>query len=313
MRSPSSPWCNSRRGTETGEAPRSQGATTENIGQHSMEEQRRERGCIAGRMPPRVAPLAAKAAWRLAGLGLVTCLLLHGDARSQTPTPPPAQAFSDTEITRAADTVRTDPNLGGTRTIRTLRWKESGSSWSLPSWIMDLIRFVAGSGRALLWGAIVVLAVLLVVYLVRALSAMSPNARDGTFVTPTHVRDLDIRPESLPPDIGAAARQLWDRGEHRAALALLYRGLLSRLAHVHKVPIRDSTTEGDCLALAAQHMDEPRQDYVTRLVRTWQRAVYGGSDPDAATVYAICDAFGSMLDQPAPRALTSLDVAEASA
>ena len=82
-------------------------------------------------------------------------------------------------------------------------------------------------------------------------SARAPRG-DDAFVAPTHVRDLDIRPESLPDDIGAAARALWDRGEHRAALALLYRGLLSRLAHVHRLPIRDSSTEGDCLALAAR-------------------------------------------------------------
>lgn len=261
-----------------------------------------------------------KRALRLAGVAIVGCLLLHGDARSQTPPPPPppasaaARSISDTEIARAVETVRTDPNLGGTRTIRTLRWKETGSSsWNLPSWIRDLFLFIAGSGRALLWAAIIALAVALVMYLVRVLSAMSPRAGDGGFVTPTHVRDLDIRPESLPPDIGAAARQLWDRGEHRAALALLYRGLLSRLAHVHKVPIRDSTTEGDCLTLAVLHLDERRHAYVTQLVRTWQRAVYGGSDPDDATVHALCDAFGSMLDQPASTALTSLDTAEASA
>ena len=44
------------------------------------------------------------------------------------------------------------------------------------------------------------------------------------FVAPSHVRDLDIRPESLPDDVGAAALALWQRGEQRAALALLYRG-----------------------------------------------------------------------------------------
>jgi hypothetical protein len=60
-------------------------------------------------------------------------------------------------------------------------------------------------------------------------------------------------------------------------------------------------------------MEEARHAYITRLVRTWQRAVYGGTNPDDATVYAICDAFGSMLDQPMPGALTSLDAAEASA
>ena len=52
----SSPWWKSRRSTETGEAPRSQGATTENIQQYLMEEQRSERGCIAGRMPPGLPP-----------------------------------------------------------------------------------------------------------------------------------------------------------------------------------------------------------------------------------------------------------------
>ena len=106
------------------------------------------------------------------------------------------------------------------------------------------------------------------------------------------MRDLDIRPESLPEDIGAAARALWDRGEHRAALALLYRGLLSRLAHVHRIPIRDSSTEGDCLALAASHLPQRSREYASRLVRVWQRFVYGGQHTEAATVHALCDDFG---------------------
>ena len=119
---------------------------------------------------------------------------------------------------------------------------------------------------------------------------------------PTHVQDLDIRPESLPPDIGAAARELWDRGEQRAALALLYRGLLSRLAHVYEVPIRDSSTEGDCLTLAARKLDAGRLDYATRLVRTWQRAIYGGLSIDDALVHELCAHFDIHLAQPQPSA-----------
>ncbi len=122
---------------------------------------------------------------------------------------------------------------------------------------------------------------------------------------PSFVRDLDIRPESLPDDIGAAARQLWDSGDHRAALSLLYRGLLSRLAHVHGVPIKDSTTEGDCLALAAQHLfDESRKTYVAQLVRLWQRAVYGGERVADESVHALCEGFARALDDPEQRALT---------
>ena len=256
---------------------------------------------------------------RVAALIVAACLLIATSVGGQTPTTtPPSPPFSKAEIGKATETVRADPNLGGTRTIRTLQWRESGPQrqWSWPSWlnwIGDLIGFIAQSGRALFWIAIVALALFLVSYLVRVLSGGRAGDGGGRFVMPTHVRDLDIRPESLPPDIGAAARQLWDGGEHRAALALLYRGLLSRLAHVHKVPIRDSTTEGDCLALAVQHLDETRHAYVAQLVRTWQRAVYGGTEPDTATVYALCDAFGRTLDRAHVSGPTSLDVAEASA
>jgi hypothetical protein len=116
------------------------------------------------------------------------------------------------------------------------------------------------------------------------------------FSAPTHVRDLDIRPETLPPDIGAAARKLWDGGDHRASLALLYRGMLSRLAHVHGVPIRDSSTEGDCLALAVNRLPADKCVYLSRLVRAWQRLGYGREPVQASTAFALCEEFGSVLD-----------------
>jgi hypothetical protein len=140
---------------------------------------------------------------------------------------------------------------------------------------------------------------MLLVYLVRVARNWSSPIKSGRIDAPSFVRDLDIRPESLPNDIGGAARQLWDSGEHRAALALLYRGLLSRLVHVHRVPIKDSSTEGDCLALASAHLkDEERKVYVASLVRLWQRAVYGGEDVSTESVYALCAGFAGALDQP---------------
>ena len=149
-----------------------------------------------------------------------------------------------------------------------------------------------------MWGAVVVLGSLLVVYIVRTVRSHGMLAREDPFVAPTHVQDLDIRPESLPEDVGTAARALWDRGEHRGALALLYRGMLSRLAHVHRIPIRDSSTEGDCLALATAHLPQGRREYASRLVLVWQRFVYGGQHTVAATVYGLCDDFGASLNGP---------------
>ena len=205
------------------------------------------------------------------------------------------------EITRALAAVKADPNLAAERTITTLRWNEGPRRAARPTpawitWIAGLFGWLEQSARVLVWTAAAALVGILVVYLLRIARA-ARAARDAEpFVAPTHVRDLDIRPETLPDDIGRAARALWDRGDHRAALALLYRGLLSRLAHVHRLPIRDSTTEGDCLALAATHLPQSRREYAAELVRVWQRAVYGGEPAPSPAVYALCDGFAAALD-----------------
>jgi hypothetical protein len=201
--------------------------------------------------------------------------------------------------------VKADPNLATTRTIKMLHWKESTGAKApgIPAWlawIKGLFLWLEQSARILLWCAAVVLAGVLVVYIIRTARARGGSRRDESFVAPTHVQDLDIRPETLPRDIGAAARGLWDRGEHRASLALLYRGMLSRLAHVHRVPIRDSSTEGDCLALAARHLTPGRHEYASRLVRVWQGAVYGAEGVQAATAYVLCDDFAPALDPVPP-------------
>src|SRR6185295_15701064 len=104
-------------------------------------------------------------------------------------------------------------------------------------WMVQTTRWIADSAR---WFLRIVGAALLgmvVVYLLRRRTRRLAAA-DITFTAPTHVRDLDIRPETLPDDIGAAARALWESGDRRAALALLYRGMLSRLIHAYEVPIR---------------------------------------------------------------------------
>jgi Domain of unknown function (DUF4129) len=209
---------------------------------------------------------------------------------------------TEAQITKATADVKADPNFATERKMNTLHWsgdthrRDRFPGWL--KWLSTLFAYIGQSARVLMWVAIAIAAGLIAIYIMRLLSRVDGlSGRDGKFVAPSHVQDLDIRPESLPPDIGAAVRALWDRGEHRAALALLYRALLSRLVHVYEVPIRDSSTEGDCLVLAARHVDEERTRYATRLVKVWQLAVYGGETVDTETVYALCDGFGPTLDR----------------
>ena len=217
----------------------------------------------------------------------------------------------EADIARALDTVKGDPNLGGLRTIKMLRWKSADTpkpnqSPAWLSWIAGLFRWLDQSARFLVWGVVAVLVVLLLGY-VASLGGRRRRETTGerAMTAPSRVFDLDIRPESLPDDVGAAARLLWDRAEHRAALALLYRGMLSRLAHVHQVPIRDSSTEGDCLDLAAQHLSPTKSEYASGLVGAWRRAVYGREVISTEIVHRLCDGFSSALDRPAALATGS--------
>jgi hypothetical protein len=232
---------------------------------------------------------------------LFTALPLFAAGSSSPPASSVQRGPDRSQIDRAIDTVKADPNLATERTIRTLRWADesrprpSGTPASL-EWLIQLVAWFAQSARVLVWVAAALLAGLLAVYLVRLIRSRSPSPRLRRATAPTHVQDLDIRPESLPDNVGEAARRLWDSGEQRAALSLLYRGLLSRLVHVHNVPIRDSSTEGDCLQLTVIRLGEGQRNYVTRLIRVWQHAVYGGQQPETASLHTLCDEFAPALD-----------------
>ncbi|MDY6947202.1 MAG: DUF4129 domain-containing protein [Pseudomonadota bacterium] len=207
-------------------------------------------------------------------------------------------APDETTILDALDEVGEDPNLSPERTIRTLRWLDAGDApeqretpgWL--SWLGGLFQWIGSASRLLMWIGIVLLLGLLALFLKRIFGGYRNTSRPLAAAAPTHVRELDIRPASLPDDIGGAALKLWEGGDHRAALALLYRGLLSRLVHSHGVPIRESTTEADCLRLAVPRLHADAAEYATLLVRVWQHAVYGARQPAENDVRSLCSRFG---------------------
>ena len=205
------------------------------------------------------------------------------------------------QVQAAVEAVRADPLRGGTRSERQLRWKQQEDKpkpraddprWT---WLTEFARWLSASGRVLMWllGAAVVAVV--VVMLRRWILVRADFAVKAPPPRPSHVRDLDIRPDSLPEDIAATARALWQRGEARACLSLLYRGALSRLVHVHAVPIRGASTEGECVRLAARTLPPDGAGFFERLVQSWLLVVYGARDPDAPTVLALCDEFDARL------------------
>lgn len=211
---------------------------------------------------------------------------------------PPSAAAIDA----ALKALRADPNLAADRIERKLAFKRGDARKprdlsSIERWLGEFFRWLGEAGRFVMWvlGAIGI--GLLLWFIARAL-AQRGSAGAARLDLPSHVGKLDIRPDSLPDDVGAAVWDLWLRGELRAALSLLYRGALSRLVHDFAVPIKAASTEGECVALAQQHAPRPAAALFADLVGVWQPAVYGARMPAASTVQRLCSEFSAVLAAP---------------
>jgi hypothetical protein len=206
------------------------------------------------------------------------------------------EAIIDGEVQSALKALHADPLMGGMERHRRLHWRTSEPRDSKPTpWLEGLLRWlgqagawIASSARALVLVAVTICVALLAVVAWRAWRRQPRAAQPGDGSPPTHVRGLDIRPDELPADVPAAARALWRSGGQRAALVLLYRSLLSRLAHGFHVPILDSSTEADCLSLARGRLPEPGLAYAGEFIRAWLAAMYAGQWPDAELFESLC-------------------------
>ncbi|MES2886529.1 MAG: DUF4129 domain-containing protein [Pseudomonadota bacterium] len=235
---------------------------------------------------------------------VLACAAIGAQAAAAEPT--------QAEVEAVKAQLATDPELGGTTTERQFRYKPSEvpdkpkpkEERDVPEWLITMGRFISSAGRWVVWilGGVALIFVLLGVRRWMQAGALTRGRRLADL--PSHVRDLDIRPDSLPQQVGDAAWAAWQRGEHRAALSLLYRATLSRLVHVHGVSILSASTEGECVQLARSRLPAQPLAFVEQVVTAWQMAVYGGRNPDTATVQHLCRNFD--LELPGPlKGLTS--------
>jgi hypothetical protein len=239
----------------------------------------------------------AACAWALA------LLLLGCTEVGAQPPSSPAAAPTQEEVRAAVAKLRDDPNLGGEHTLRSLRWVSSRASPpppESPAWVVGLFQFLGETASVLIWIAGGVAVAVAAVWLYRLLKTRSTKARITQSAMTSHVGELDIRPTSLPDDIGAAALALLQAGRSRDALSLLYRGALSRAVHRFGVAIDESFTEGEALRAVDARLDRPRAEYFGELVGLWQRAVYAGQTAASDPVAALCTRFASALDGAVP-------------
>jgi hypothetical protein len=174
-------------------------------------------------------------------LGVLAAACAAGAPRAQDEAAPPPVAASAASasapggdqraarIEKAVDELRADPLLSGKHMEKRLRWiddeqekkkKTPPVDPSLFGWLAALGRFLSDISRFLLWGGMAVLVALVLVSARHLVNLRAFERRAKPDAAVSHVRDLDVRPESLPDDVGAAAWALWQAGRVQDALSM---------------------------------------------------------------------------------------------
>jgi hypothetical protein len=201
------------------------------------------------------------------------------------PTPGAWHGDPERDPRKLAAEVLARPELQRERTVRRWRLRQdlldrADSDRRAPPILGWIALFIARLSAPLLW----VIAAVAVVLLLRAALkrlAEEPFPQRRTERAPERLLGLDLRPESLPDDIPGTAAELWRSGQSAAALSLLYRGALARLAG-EGLKLRESFTEDDCLRSAQAALAPARVGFFGDLTRAWKLVAYAHRAPETS-------------------------------
>jgi hypothetical protein len=161
--------------------------------------------------------------------------------------------------------------------------------------LTTIVEALAQLLRVAVWIGLGIAIAFLLYYLLRRLGVLDDlfgAGKKDRYVPPDTLFGLDVRPESLPDDVAAAALQLAKSGELLNALSLLYRGALITLLHRDGVELVGGDTEEDCLHKSMNRIPDPTHSYLARLLLMWQRLAYARRNVPATDVEALCSEWG---------------------
>ncbi|MFJ7314063.1 DUF4129 domain-containing protein [Pseudomonas sp. NPDC098747] len=174
-----------------------------------------------------------------------------------------------------------------------------------PQWLKTLLGWLDGQHfnalatiiEVLLWGTVItVLGWLIWRYreflqaFVSRRPALPPRAKRPAS---QQVFGLDLNRDTLPDDIAAHAEQLW-QSQPRAALSLLYRGLLSHLLHDFDLTLKAADTENQVLARVEQLQRPELLAFSRTLTTHWQNMAYGHRVPAVHLQQELCDGWRAL-------------------
>ena len=220
---------------------------------------------------------------------------LHDNHKAEpgtdVPVATPESVFGKTQadtagFRQAAARVYEDPQLGAKRTVTRWMKKKPGED-DKPTQQKDLpdmpfstfAKLLALISESFLWIVVGILVIALALTARWWLPWLRGSGRRKREVeSPVQQEALQL-PDVLPPDILGSARQLWQQGKPRHALALLYRASVEVLSQRADVVLPPGATEAQCLRASRRMPQDADRLLFARMVRTWQYAAYAGQLP----------------------------------
>jgi hypothetical protein len=227
---------------------------------------------------------------RAAAALAVLCLALAPALHAFAAEPAPRCAVDSAEDARACiDSVLAAPEFE--RTVKVDIWRPRPMTGSVdllgPFWRW-FGRLLAEVIRVGAWLGLPVILAILVVAIARGLRARRAS-ESAPAAAPGEVRrGFDLRPESLPDDVLAAARARFAAGDSSGALSLLYRASLVELGRRFGLRLPASATEGECERIARGASDGALAQDFAALARAWLYCAYAHRPPAPDEFDALC-------------------------
>ena len=209
------------------------------------------------------------------------------ETQSSEATPSYTEHLAETRLpaqeSRAViDAVMQNENLQQEEKV--MRWRliddnQLPEEQSNPAWFGTLATLFAIVIEYALWIAIAIGIIALYLYRRHWLPLLVREPEETEVLRPDILFGMDLRKDSLPDDIVSAANKLWQAGNVRGALSLLYRCALAQLINHEALPLEHSHTEGDILKLSQPVLPEIRHTYLQQLTQSWVKVAYAHEFP----------------------------------
>ncbi|MFM2220297.1 MAG: hypothetical protein RLZZ553_45 [Verrucomicrobiota bacterium] len=160
-----------------------------------------------------------------------------------------------------------------------------GGSMSLPAGLAEFFQILG----YLILGVFVIFLIFGIIWIFYRASWLRPkiHGRREPVDKARVVMGMEVTIASLPADLLASADALWRSGRHLQAMGLLYRGSLAWWIEAAQVDIRESDTEGDCLA-RVEKLHHPHGSYFQMLTQAWQLGAYAQHFPPQESWQELC-------------------------